>query len=168
MERNYTSKRKPVGLLFDQWEINKEYHGMMRTLTETDCMMYEYLSGDHVDEPVYEIDENGNRTRKTYIAGMLTALLAGSSMTKTLVFDGTEIAHLGSTIKFTESVHVGDTLFTSIKPVEKRLSKSMPGAGIIKFEMTSRNQDGVTVMEEDFTMMIACTYEDAIKYNLSE
>lgn len=58
----------------------------------------------------------------------------------------TTIANLGFTeIDFPVPVFAGDTLYASTRVIDKRLSKSRTDAGIVRFERTARNQDGVIV-----------------------
>ena len=162
------NKRQPMGLKYDEWVIGKEYHGMVRTVTETDAMMMEYLSGDHVDEPFYYVDEKGKPVSRPYVAGLLTLALVQGAITRTLILDGVEIAMLSNTVKFVDSVHTNDTLYSVLVPVAKRRSKSMPGAAIVDCEIKAYNQNDDLVLEVGWTIMVGETYEDAIKYNLDE
>ena len=141
---------------------------MVRTITEAYQIMSEYLSGDREDAEVYKVNEKGERISKPYASGMLTAWLVQGAITRTLVFDGTEIAMLGNNIKWTDSVHVDDSLYPVIIPTSKRLSKSMPGAGIIEYKIIGYNQNDDAVIEMNWTVMVAVTYEDAVKYSLDE
>jgi acyl dehydratase len=55
---------------------------------------------------------------------------------------GTIVANLGfSDVTFPKPVFHGDTLYAETVVLEKRLSASRPGAGIVTFEHTARNQD---------------------------
>jgi acyl dehydratase len=68
---------------------------------------------------------------------------------------GTIVANLGfSDVSFPKPVFHGDTLYAETIVLEKRLSTSRPGAGIVTFEHTARNQDGVVVAVAKRTTMV--------------
>jgi acyl dehydratase len=59
---------------------------------------------------------------------------------------GTIVANLGfSDVVFPKPVFHGDTLYAETVVVEKRLSASRPGTGVVTFEHTARNQHGEVV-----------------------
>jgi itaconyl-CoA hydratase len=70
-------------------------------------------------------------------------------------------------IKMTHPVFAGDTLYAESKVLEKRESKSRPGAGIVSVSTDGYNQDKVLVCSFHRTMLIAKkghSVEDKVNY----
>ncbi len=152
-------KRKPLrGLYFDSWEIGKEYIGMARTITETDVVTFNYLSRDVEDGPLYDIVDG---KKLVGVHGTLTASIAQGLITTTGIFEGTEIAMLGSSMRWMHPVLADDTIVPVLVPTEKRLCSSRPGAGILKCEIVVYNQNDQAVMEMEWTLMVATSAEGA-------
>jgi acyl dehydratase len=76
---------------------------------------------------------------------MLTfSTMVGSSVAQ--LTEGTIVGNLGfERVDFPHPVFLGDTLYSETLVTAKRLSTSRPGQGIVTFEHTAKNQDGVTV-----------------------
>ena len=68
---------------------------------------------------------------------------------------GTIVANLGfSDVVFPKPVFHGDTLYAETVVLEKRLSASRPGSGVVTFEHTARNQHGDVVAVAKRTTMV--------------
>ena len=81
------------------------------------------------------------------------ALIVGMSVTDV---SQKAVANLGwSGIKMTFPLFVGDTLYAESEVLEKRESKSRPGAGIVTCKSDGYNQDGKLVCTFNRTMLIA-------------
>ncbi|HEY6494366.1 MAG TPA: hypothetical protein VIZ43_13905, partial [Trebonia sp.] len=74
---------------------------------------------------------------------------------------GTIVANLGfGDTRFPAPVRHGDTIYGETVILEKRLSSSRPGSGIVKFEHTARNQHGEVVAVVTRTTMMRCRPAD--------
>ena len=73
---------------------------------------------------------------------------------------GTLVAQLGfGEIAFPPPLFAGDTLYTESVVVEKRLSTSRPGQGIVTIAHTGRNQDATVVATATRTVLVHCLPE---------
>jgi acyl dehydratase len=52
---------------------------------------------------------------------------------------------------------IGDTLYSESVLVDKRLSSSRPGQGIVTLAHTGRNQDGEVIASARRSMLMWCT-----------
>jgi len=58
------------------------------------------------------------------------------------------VANLGfEAVKFPKPLYHGDTLYTETEIIDKRLSSSRPGQGIVSLRHIGRNQHGDVVAE---------------------
>ena len=67
----------------------------------------------------------------------------------------------------THPLFVGDTLYAESEVLEKRESKSRPGAGIVTVQTDGFNQDGKLICSFSRTMLIAKrghSVEDKVNY----
>ncbi|MEU3368922.1 MaoC family dehydratase [Streptomyces sp. NPDC006660] len=65
------------------------------------------------------------------------------------------VANLGwDSVRLTAPVFVGDTLYASTRIVSCRKSATRPDQGIVTVHTTGRNQDDVTVIEFDRTILV--------------
>lgn len=136
------------GLYFDEMEEGATYvHSPGRTVTEADNVMFTTMTMNtqslHLDAAWSEKTEFGERL----VNSMFTlSTLVGVSVSQ--LTQGTIVANLGfSEVRFPAPVRVGDTLYAETLIASKRLSQSRPGQGIVEFQHTGRNQDGVVVVE---------------------
>ena len=53
-----------------------------------------------------------------------------------------------------DAVFVGDTLYAETEVLEKRISRSRPNVGILKFKTRGYKQDGTVVIEFERTILI--------------
>jgi acyl dehydratase len=68
---------------------------------------------------------------------------------------GTIVANLGFTeVNFPHPLYHGDTMYSESEVLEKRLSKSRPGQGIISLRHTAKNQEGVVVAVATRSVMV--------------
>ena len=141
------------GLYLEEFEIGKEYVSPGRTVTEADVVNFAGLSGDfnpmHTDE---EFAKQG--MFKTRIAhGALGFAISTGLSNQMGIYEGTTIAFMECTVKYCSPLHIGDTIRVFIVPTEIRHS-SKPGRGILKQNLKLVNQQGITVMESDQTLMM--------------
>jgi acyl dehydratase len=135
-----------AGLYYEEFEVGKEFnHALSRTVTEADNINFSLLTMNpqplHIDAHFSAQTEWG----KPLFNSLITlAIMIGMSVQDTTL--GTTIGNLGmSDVTFPKPVFNGDTLRSRTKVISKRESKSRPGAGLVEFEHTCLNQDGVVV-----------------------
>lgn len=142
-----------VGLYFENWLTESEFCTPARTITETNIIMFAGLSGDftaaHVDLEFAKRTPSHTRTAQ----GMLVAAIASGLRFQTRKFEGTMIGGTEIDSKFLSPAKVGDTIHCRIIPLECKPSKK-PDRGIVKYCCKTVNQDGVTVMEQEVTIVV--------------
>ena len=159
--------RETFGRYFEDFKVGDIYeHRPGRTVTETENTWFTLLTMNthplHFDAEYAKASEFG----RCVIASPFTvALMVGMSVTDT---SQKAIANLGwSDIKLTCPLFAGDTLYSESEVLDKRESRSRPGAGIVTIKTTGINQDSKVVGTFNRTMLIAKTghsVEDKINY----
>ncbi|MFW6775787.1 MaoC family dehydratase [Nocardioides sp. CPCC 205120] len=135
------------GLWFDEFEVGTVYeHRPGRTVTETDNVLFTTLTMNtqplHLDAAASE--QQGPFHERLVNSMFTLSTLVGLSVAQ--LTQGTIVANLGfSAISFPAPVRHGDTLYAETLVVDKRLSRSRPGEGVVTLEHTARNQDGEVV-----------------------
>ncbi len=145
------------GLWFEEFETGVAYrHRPGRTVTEADDVLFTTLTMNaqalHLDEQWSAAQPWGGRL----VNSMFTlATLVGLSVTQ--LTQGTIVANLGFTdVRFPAPVRHGDTLNASTRVLDKRLSHSRPGQGIVTLEHTGVNQHDVVVAVAVRNVMMQC------------
>ncbi len=134
------------GLYYDELEPGVVYrHRPGRTLTEADDVLFSTLTMNH---QALHLDAAWAATQpfgQRLVNSMMTlSTLVGLSVGQ--VTQGTIVANLGfREVEFPRPVLHGDTLYAETEVLEKRLSASRPGQGVVTLEHRGRNQDGVLV-----------------------
>ncbi len=141
------------GKNFDQFSVGDEFETASRTITEADVVHFAALSGDynplHTDE---EFMKNG--PFKGRIAhGMLLAAVATGQANQLGIFEGSSIAVLSISLKFTNAVRFGDTVRTILTCREKKES-SKPDRGTATFDVRMLNQRNEPVMESQWVVLL--------------
>lgn len=159
--------RETFGRHYEDFTVGDIYeHRPGRTITETDNTWFTLLTMNthplHFDAEYAKASE----FKRCVVASPLTvSLMVGMSVTDT---SQKAIANLGWTdIKLTHPVFVGDTLYSESEVLDKRESKSRPGAGIVSIKTTGLNQDGTVVGTFVRKMLIAkqgYSIEDKVNY----
>ena len=129
------------GKFFDEWHVGDRItHQPSRTVTETDNLMFSAMTHNmqplHLDAEYAKASEFG----QILVNSTFTFSLAvGLSVTDTTV--GTLVANLGfDKVVTPKPTFIGDTLTCHSEVMEKRESKSRPGAGIVTFIHRCFNQ----------------------------
>lgn len=130
-----------AGRTFDQFQAGDVIiHDMRRTVTETDNLLITVLT--HNPQPLHLDAEFAGATEfgRIVVNGLYTlSLMVGLSVGDTTL--GTLVANLGyDGVLMPKPVFVGDTLRCETTVIEKRESRSRPGAGIVVFEHRCLNQ----------------------------
>lgn len=159
--------RETFGRHFEDFQIGDVYeHRPGRTITETDNTWFTLLTMNthpmHFDAEYAKASEFG---RCIVCSPFTVALMVGMSVTDV---SQKAIANLGwSDIKLTHPLFAGDTLTCESQVLDKRESKSRPGAGIVTVRTDGYNQDGKLVCTFNRTMLIAKrghSVEDKVNY----
>ena len=149
------------GLWFEEFEPEVIYrHRPGRTFGEADNTLFSTLTMNsqalHLDAAWSQGQPFGQRL----VNSMMTlATLVGLSVEQ--LTQGTIVANLGfSDVRFPAPMYHGDTLYAETRLLDKRLSKSRPGEGIVTLEHTGRNQHGVVVAVAVRNTLIGCRPEE--------
>jgi len=151
-----TGKRiQQRGLWFDEFEEGAVYlHAPGRTVTEADNVLFTTMTMNtqslHLDAAWSEQQPFGQRL----VNSMFTlSTMVGASVAQ--LTQGTIVANLGFTeVNFPHPLYHGDTMYSETEVLEKRLSKSRPGQGIISLRHTAKNQEGVVVAVATRSVMV--------------
>jgi itaconyl-CoA hydratase len=137
--------RERFGRYYEDFVIGDVYeHRPGRTISETDNRWFTLLTMNthpvHFDEEYGKASEFG---RCIVCSPFTVALLVGMSVSDV---SQKAIANLGWTdITLTAPVFAGDTLYSESEVLDKRESRSRPGAGIVTVKTTGMNQDAKVV-----------------------
>ena len=146
------------GLYYDELEVGAHYlHRPGRTATEADNTLFSSLTMNtqalHLDAAFSESQPFGQRLMNSM---WTLSTMVGASVSQ--ITQGTLVAQLGLTdIAFPAPLFHGDTLYTETEVVDKRLSASRPGQGIVTLRHTGRNQHGEVVALATRTALMWCT-----------
>lgn len=132
--------RESFGRYYEDFNVGDIYeHRPGRTITETDNTWFTLLTMNqhplHFDAEYGKASEFG----RCIVASPFTvSLMVGMSVSDV---SQKAIANLGWTdIELTQPVFVGDTLYSESEVLDKRESKSRPGAGIVTVRTVGLNQ----------------------------
>lgn len=88
---------------------------------------------------------------------LFTTLTMNTQSSVSDLTEGTTVANLGFVeIRFPTAVFIGDTLTAETEVIDKRLSASRPGHGVVTFEHRGRNQRGETVCTARRAALVLC------------
>jgi acyl dehydratase len=143
------------GLWYEELEVGALYrHAPGRTVSEADNILFSTLTMNpqalHLDGAWAAQQPFGQRLVNSLFT---LSTLVGLSVAQ--LTQGTIVANLGfSNVVFPKPVYHGDTLYAETVVLEKRLSASRPGTGIVTLEHTARNQHGEIVASAKRTTMV--------------
>jgi acyl dehydratase len=141
------------GLNFEQFELGDEFVSQSRTVTEADVVAFAGLSGDfnplHTDALFAGETPFGERIAH----GMLIASMATGMSNWTGVFEGTTIALMEQVIRYKGAVKLGDTIHLELSVAAKK-ETSKSDRGIVTFDTQVINQEGTTVIEGQWVLMM--------------
>ena len=142
------------GKYFDELEVGMTFkHALGRTVTEMDNVLFSGLTMNtqplHVNEDFASRTEFGQRL----VNGVFTlGLVVGLTVAE--LTEGTIVANLGyDKVVHPSPVFHGDTIYAESEIIEKRESRSRPGAGIVRIKCTGKKPDGTIVVEFERTAM---------------
>ncbi|MGQ9583664.1 MAG: MaoC/PaaZ C-terminal domain-containing protein [Thermoplasmatota archaeon] len=141
------------GRYFEDFGAGEVIETASRTVTEADVVGFAGLSGDfnplHTDEETMKTSPFGGRIAH----GMLVASIATGQANQLGIFEGTSLALLSMTLRFTGAVRFGDTVHTVLRCREKKES-SKPDRGTAVFEVRVLNQRGETALESEWVVLL--------------
>jgi acyl dehydratase len=148
-------------MYFDDVQVGAEWTSPGRTITETDAMMWSYLTGDwtslHVDEEyAKQFSAFGGRIPP----GMMTAAIGQGLLSQLRLFHETALAFLELVIRYRDVVRVGDTVHARLRIVEKR-DTSKADRGIVRLEQQVINQRDAVVQDGEWLILVARRPQDA-------
>jgi acyl dehydratase len=141
-------------LYFEDLTVGQKLVSAGRTITEADIVMFAGLSGDY--SPIHTNEEwckNSSQFKRRVAHGMLTASIASGLIFRLGFLDGTGMAHLGTTMKFTTPVFAGDTIHVELEILSKKDVDQTRGIFTAKIDVV--NQVNKIVETEQITIMIA-------------
>jgi acyl dehydratase len=146
------------GLWFEEFEPDVIYqHSPGRTFGEADNTLFSTLT---MNSQALHLDAAWSEQQKPFgrrlMNSMMTlATLVGLSVEQ--LTQGTIVANLGfSEVRFPAPMFHGDTLYARTRLLDKRLSGSRPGEGIVTLEHTGHNQDDIVVAVAVRSVMMQC------------
>lgn len=144
---------QPRGLDFDQFSMGDVFICQARTVTEADTVNFAGISGDF--NPLHTDQEFGKSTPfdGRIAHGVLGLAIATGQANQLGIFEGTTIALMVQTVKYTGAVRFGDTIHLELTVAEKKES-SKPDRGVVVFETRVMNQQGKSVIEGQWTLMM--------------
>lgn len=141
------------GLTFDEFNVGDKFVAQGRTVTEADVVSFAGLSGDfnplHTDASFAASTPFGERIAH----GMLIAAIATGMANWTGVFEGTTIALMQQLLQYKGAVKFGDTVHLELSVAEKKPT-SKPDRGVVIFDARMINQDGETVLDGQWTLLM--------------
>jgi acyl dehydratase len=142
------------GLYFDDFEPGREFYSASRTVSEADVMNFAGVSGDfnplHTDETFA-----ASTPIKTRIAhGMLTMAIATGLANQAGIFEGTTLALMQQTIKYTGMVRFGDTIRLIMTVLDRKESKN-PKRGVVTFRVVVQNQEDAQIVDSEWVLMMS-------------
>ncbi len=142
-----------TGLTFEQFGKGDKFTSQSRTVTEADVVSFAGLSGDfnplHTDALFASETPFGERIAH----GMLIASMATGMSNWTGVFEGTTLALMEQVIRYKSVVKLGDTIHLELTVSDKK-ETSKPDRGVVTFDTQIINQDGTTVIEGQWVLMM--------------
>ena len=141
------------GLTFEQFHLGDTFASQARTVTEADVVGFAGLSGDFNPLHTDAVFAATTPATQRIAHGMLIAAMATGMANWTGVFEGTTIALMEQTIRYKGMAKFGDTVHLEMKVAEKK-ETSKPARGIVFFDVQVVNQDGQTIIEGPWTLMM--------------
>ena len=143
----------PKGFYLEDYEIGREYTSQGRTITDADVVNFAGVSGDfnplHTDEEFGKANQFGKRIAH----GALGFIISNGLNNQMGIAEGTTIAFIECTVKYTAPLLIGDTVHIVVIPTEV-IHSSKPGKGILKQLVKLVNQDERVIMESNQTLMV--------------
>jgi itaconyl-CoA hydratase len=147
-------KKGWTGRVYEDFEVGDVYeHPLGRTILSADNSWFTLLTQNtnaiHFDHHYASQTEFG---RPLVDSTFTLALVTGQSVTDV---SQNVMANLGwDKVRLPKPVFEGDTIYSRSEVLSKRESKSRPNVGIVTVRTTGYNQNNVTVIEFERTVMV--------------
>lgn len=142
------------GIPYEDLKIGDEFITSSRTIMEADILAFACWSGDynplHMDEEFAKAGPFGTRIAH----GLLTACVGTGLANQTLMFEGTSMALLSSSAKYTGVARPVDTLRVVVRVTDKKDTRKYRDRGIVTFDWTVYNQKDEGICEAQWVLMI--------------
>jgi acyl dehydratase len=136
---------------FQVGDIYRHSHG--RTISEADNTWFALLTNNPHD--LHSNADYASRTefgRPLVVSTLTLAIVTGLSVEDV---SRNAVANLGwENVVLSAPVFAGDTIYAESEVLEVRESRSRPGQGIVRVHTRGFNQDQVTVLEFDRTVLV--------------
>jgi len=141
------------GKKYDEFSIADEFVTASRTITEGDVSLFAGLSGDF--NPLHTDEEYAKKTpfEGRVAHGILSLAVATGLANQLGIFEGTTIALLNMTIRFTGVVKFNDTIRLKLTVADKK-ETSKPDRGVVIFDFNVLNQEDKSVIEGQWIIML--------------
>jgi len=140
------------GLYFEEFEVGAAYTSPGRTVTEADVVAFAALSGDY-----NQLHTDAEFAKSTFFGARIAHGLLGLSIASGLgsrmgFLEGTALAFLSLTWKFSKPIFIGDTIALQAKVAKKRAVSGE--AGIVVFDCALLNQRDEVTQQGEWTVMV--------------
>jgi itaconyl-CoA hydratase len=146
--------REVVGRCYEEFTVGDVVeHRPGRTITEMDNVLMSMLSMNdapvHIDAAYCEHTPWG----RPLVSSLVTLSIVGGMAVRST--SGRTIANLGwSSIRLPAPVFAGDTLYAETEILDKRLSRSRPGEGIVTSRTTGTKSTGEVVITFERSFLV--------------
>jgi 3-hydroxybutyryl-CoA dehydratase len=140
---------------WQDFEVGEVIETAPRTIEGGDVSLFAGLSGDFNPLHVNAVDAEGGAFGERIAHGLLTLAVTSGQINQTALLLGTAIGILGlDKVRFSNPVRFGDTIFTSVKVTEARVS-SKACRGVVAMEVKVENQRDEVVLTYDMALLMA-------------
>jgi acyl dehydratase len=148
-----SAMRGVVGRTFDELNVGDEQWSPGRTVTETDIVNFCALSGDWNPHHSDALFSGSTATGERIAPGALVVAITTGLVVRLRVFEGTIVALLEWTYKFTRPVVIGTRLQVRLRVLSKRETKN-PARGIVRWEVAAFNEHDEQAAVGEWTMLM--------------
>ncbi len=154
LSHSYSSGANMPGKYYDDLQVGERMrHSQGRTVSEMDNVLFCALTMN--SQPLHLNEDFAAQTvfGRRIVNGIFTlGLVVGLSVAE--LTEGTIVANLGyEKVLHPNPVFHGDTIYAESEVLEKRLSRSQPGRGIVRLRQRGLKPDGTVVLEVERTVL---------------
>lgn len=141
------------GRYWEDFQVGDQFTTASRTVDSAAITLFAGLSGDfnplHIDEVLMAETPFGTRIAH----GMLVASISTGQLNQLGLFEGTTIALMGMTLKWTAPVKPGDTIHTELSVTAVEPHKK-PDRGLVTLMVRVLNQRDEVCMESQQVVLV--------------
>ncbi len=142
------------GLYFEEFEVGQKVITPGRTMTEADIVGFAGISGDFNSIHTDAVFSGGTGFGQRVAHGLLGLSIASGLLVRSGVMEGTVMAFREIlNWKFSQPIYIGDTIHVVLEVSEM---KALPrlGGGSLLLDLHVQNQDEVTVMKGQWSVLV--------------